>query len=123
MPSAKVEPRRRRARRSVALLACCGLLSASGCDKVEQTENRTAVGGLQIEKRCLLTTDNRAGHARAELWVWDRASKTKGLSVTRTFVSWSALTAWAGWVEEEPHLCSDYFSDPGQACASATRPK
>jgi hypothetical protein len=71
----------------------------------------------------VMTTDERSGHARAELWVWERASRTKRLSVTRTFVSWSASTAWAGWVGEDVHLCSDYFSDPDPACSTATRPK
>ena len=54
MPSPKVEPRAQRASRRVALPSCCALLSASGCDKVEQTENRTAVGGLQVEERCTI---------------------------------------------------------------------
>jgi hypothetical protein len=71
----------------------------------------------------LVNADSVAGHARIGLWVWERGSQRKVLAATRTFVSSTEMTAWAGWVNEEPHLCSDYFSEPDPACSTASRPK
>jgi dipeptidyl aminopeptidase/acylaminoacyl peptidase len=77
--------------------------------------------GIQIAY--VLSTSNPGGFGKAELWVWQRGSKTKQLVSVKEFTSWSELTAWPGWIGEKPHLCSDYFVAPDPDCARATRPK
>jgi hypothetical protein len=69
----------------------------------------------------VVSTENPGGHGKAELWVWDRATHAKTKVGERTFVSWATFTARPGWISEEAHLCSEYFTDPDPACSQATR--
>jgi hypothetical protein len=71
----------------------------------------------------VLGASNPDGRGKAELWVWQRASETNRLVSVKEFQTWSASTAWPGWIGEEPHLCSEHFVTPDPACARATRPK
>jgi hypothetical protein len=107
-----------------------GLYVTDVADGIASVLVDTAYGGSGFawspsgtEIAYVLSASNPSGRGKAELWVWQRASKTKRLVSVKEFTSWSEMTVWPGWIGEEPHLCSDYFVTPDPDCARVTRPK
>jgi hypothetical protein len=84
-------------------------------------EYRWSPSGTSVAYECSTGGNKtRTGLASAELRVWDRASGTRSVADTRSFIGPVELFAYPVWVGAGAHLCSKYFVDRDPACPETT---